>query len=155
MSLAPESPSPSTRSDWLFSRTRRLLLFWLMMILLAVVLWKMASTPESKAREISYSDFQAQVEKQNVRDVVIYPRANTAAVHGTLRSTGERFRTVIPKEAIADLNSQLRKQGVQIEIGETSRADWTSLFFNMFPLVLLVVFWIYMMRRMQKRGWPR
>ncbi len=152
MTFAPDAPGSPAEGPWLAGRTGRALLFWLLMVLLAVVLWKMASTPQFKGRELSYSDFQSQVEKQNIREVTIYLRANTAVVEGTLRSTGERFRTVVPKEAVSDLNTQLRKQGVPIQVREGSaRGDWTSLLLNLFPLVLLVAFWIYMMRRMQRR----
>jgi cell division protease FtsH len=153
MTFAPDSPAGK---PWPRIGTTRAVFFWLCMILLAVVLWKIYSAPQPKGRELSYSDFQSQVEKQNVRDVTFYLRANTARLEGTLRSSGERFRTVVPKETIPDLTSQLRKQGVNIQVREgNSGGDWTAMLLNLLPLVLLVLFWIFMMRRWSRRQGPQ
>jgi len=152
MTLVPDS---AAGRPWLGSRTKRALLFWLLMVLLAVVLWKMSSTPRQEGRELSYSDFLGQVDKQNVRDVTFYFGENTAIVTGTLSSTGERVRSEIPKEAIPNLTTELRKQGVSVGVREGStRGEWKGLLLNMLPLVILVIFWIFMMRRMGQR-WGR
>ena len=51
--------------------TVRTILFWVMMIALAVVLWKMASNggPSVKEEEPTYSNFLAKVDSGSVKDV--------------------------------------------------------------------------------------
>ena len=51
--------------------TVRTILFWLLMILLAVVLWRMASTGGQSAHEDepNYTNFLAKVQNSGVKDV--------------------------------------------------------------------------------------
>jgi ATP-dependent Zn protease len=149
MTFAPDSQAGK---PWPGSRTTRAMLFWLLMVVAAVVLWRISSTPRPKGRELSYADFQDAVQKQNVREVTFYLRANTALVVGTLRSNGEAFRTVVPKGAVSGINSQLRKQGVRIEVREGSvQHPWNDFLFNVLPLLVLVLFWIFVMRKWSQR----
>jgi cell division protease FtsH len=127
----------------------RTFLFWLLMILLAVVLWKMASNgrPNKNVRTISYSDFLAQMEKNNVKSARYFLSQTTAEIDGELREPPEQFGVTVPKEAIPNLTDQLRKQGVRIDVAASASGDWVNFFVNFAPLILLVAFWIFMMKR--------
>ncbi len=56
------------------SSTAKTILFWMFIILLCVVLWRMVSASGQSAREEepSYSDFMSQVDRGNVKEVTIY-----------------------------------------------------------------------------------
>ena len=96
------------------------------MVLLAVLLWKMASTGGQSAREQepSYTEFMAQVEKGNVREVTLYLSQVSAEVQGELRDPSSKFRVMVPREVTPDLTKQLRDKGVLIHVKEVSRSDW-------------------------------
>ena len=67
--------------------TVRTILFWLLMILVAVVLWKMASTGGQSVYEDepNYTNFLAKVQGGNVKDVTIYLSPNSAELQGEYR----------------------------------------------------------------------
>jgi cell division protease FtsH len=135
--------------------TARAILFWVCMVLLAVVLWKMAtpSQQSSRERDMNYTEFLAQVQQGNIKEVTIYLSQNSAEVQGQFANSNEKFRKVIVANAsIPDITKTLQEKGVQINIQEVSRGDWLSLLVNALPLVLLIAFWIFMMRQMQAGG---
>ena len=134
--------------------TVRTILFWLLMILLAVVLWKMASTGGQSAREDEpqYSSFVDKVNAGNVKDVTIFLSQNSAELQGDYRD-GQKFRGVtIANTAIPDLVNQLKTQHVIYNYKEVKDANWLSFMINFAPLILLVAFWIFMMKQMQAGG---
>jgi cell division protease FtsH len=134
--------------------TVRTILFWLFMILLAVVLWKMASTGGQSAHddEPSYTKFLAQIQSGNIKEVTIYLSQNSAEIQGEYREGG-KFRSVtVANSSIPDITKSLEEKGVLINIKEVSRADWFIVLVNAAPILLLVAIWIFMMRQMQAGG---
>ncbi len=56
------------------SSTLKTVMFWLFIIMLAVLLWTLVSKSGQSAREEepSYSEFMAQVDRGNVKEVTLY-----------------------------------------------------------------------------------
>ena len=134
--------------------TVRTILFWLLMILLAVVLWKMASTggPSAHEDEPSYTNFLAKVQSGNVKDVTIYLSPNSAELQGEYRDNTKFRGVTIANTAIPDVTKAFQDQHVLYNYKEVKDANWVSLLFNFGPLILLVFFWIFMMKQMQAGG---
>ena len=145
-------PSQLPRSGGAMPAALRSFLFWLLMLVLAVVLWKMAekdqpSGPSEPSISMSYSDFMAQVDKNNVSSVRLFESPATAEVQGQLREPQEKFRTIIPKETIPALTERLRKQGVPVEVSEDNSATWPRLLVNLSPFLVILALWIFMVGR--------
>ncbi len=123
-------------------------------VLLGIVLWTMVSRSgqANKEQDLSYSEFMAYVDKGNVKDVTLYLSPNSYEAQGQLREPEGKFRVTIFKESAQDLAKQLKDKGVRISIKEVTRGDWITLLVNAAPLVLLVGFWVFMMRQMQAGG---
>jgi ATP-dependent Zn protease len=121
----------------------------MVMIFLAVVLWKMTQTSEPTTRELqpSYTEFLAQVELRNVRDVTIYPRQNVAEARGELRNPSGRFHLFIAKESIPEVTKALGEQGVEVSIKEPSRGDWANIAINLLPILFIIGLFIFMFRQ--------
>jgi len=125
------------------------------MILLAVVLWRMASTGGQTAHEEepSYTKFLAQVQQGNIKEVTIYLSQNSAEVEGEYREGGAKFHNVtVANASIPDITKSLQDKGVLINIKEVKSNDWIALVVNFAPVILLVAFWIFMMKQMQAGG---
>jgi cell division protease FtsH len=125
------------------------------MILLAVLLWKMASTGGQTAREQtpSYTDFQAQVEKGNVSEATIMLSAVSAEVDGEFREPKiEKFRVTVPKETLSDLTKELEAKNVEVNIKPVSDNNWMNFLIDGVPFILLLVVFLIMMRQMQAGG---
>ena len=154
MSSSPAPLGPGGPSDNRAQSGARTLLFWLLMILLAFVLFKMSSRSNSvpTSRELNYSDFMKQVDKSNVAEGKFFMSQNTADFHGQLRNPAERIRTTVPRDDFSALTDRLRRQGARIEIAESRRSDWKTSVTNVAPLILLAAFWVFMMKRTTVRG---
>lgn len=134
--------------------TVRTILFWLLMILLAVVLWKMASTGGQSAHEDepNYTNFLAKVQSGNVKDVTIYLAPNSAELQGEYRDATKFKGVTIANTAIPDVTKSLQDHNVLYNYKEVKTADWLSFLVNFAPLILLVLFWVFMMKQMQAGG---
>src|SRR2546421_12317579 len=108
-------------------------------ILLCVVLWRMfESQRQDGGREQPiYSDFMAQVDRNNIRQITIYPSPNCYDVEGEWREPARKFRLTIIRETASDLIKELREKGVSINIQEETSADWVNFVLTTATLVLL------------------
>jgi len=134
--------------------TVKTILFWMAMILLAVLLWKMASQGGQTAREStpSYTDFQAQVEKGNVSDATILLSSVSAEVDGEFREPKTKFRVTVPNGTLNDLTKELASKNVDVNIKTVSDNTWINVLIDVSPFVLLLVIFLFMMRQMQAGG---
>jgi cell division protease FtsH len=134
--------------------TVRTILFWLLMILLAVVLWRMASgTSQSvKEEDSNYTNFLAKLDQGQVKEVTILLSPNSAELKGDYREGGKFRNVTIANTAIPDITKTLQEKGVRYNYAEVKNADWLTFIVNFAPLMLLVAFWIFMMKQMQAGG---
>ena len=134
--------------------TVKTILFWMAMILLAVLLWRMASTGGQTARDQtpSYTDFQTQVQKGNVSEATIMLSPVSAEVDGEFRDPKAKFRVTVPKETLSDLTKELQDKNVEVNIKEVRNNDWVSFLIDGVPFLLLLVVFLIMMRQMQSGG---
>ena len=101
--------------------------------------------------EYTFSHFQELLTAGQVQEVVI----QGSHIEGRLK-TGERFTTEGPPEGspiYADLQKELDSQGVTYSFKPTSGNSWyITLLAYLLPVALIIVFWTYMMRKMQGGG---
>lgn len=128
------------------SSSARTIMFWIVLVVAIAFLWRMASTGPGGDAEPSFTEFMNKVEGGQVAQVTI--RDNEVQGHYT---DGKRFKTYIPSD-YPDLWKTLREKKVVIKVKNASGASWTLWLVNIFPILLLVGFWIFMMRQMQAGG---
>jgi len=122
--------------------------FWVMLACLAVLVWYVVRTGKTHVEQpLSFSQFMDAVEAGKVKQVSIAGNE----VHGAYRDDQTGLRTLIPAN-YPDLYKLLREKGVNVEIKDTSSSNWVSIVVNAIPFVLLLAFWIFMMRQMQSGG---
>ena len=134
--------------------TVRTVLFWLLMVVLAAVLWKMASQggPATHEDEPTYTNFLNKVEGGSVKDVTIQLSANSAEIQGEYRD-GSKFKGVtIANSAIPDITKELQDKGVLFNYKEPKDSNWLTLIINLSPFIVILAIWIFMMRQMQAGG---
>ena len=134
------------------SSTAKTVLFWISIVFLGIMLWKLVSANGNAARgeELSYGDFLAKVDADNVSKVNLYLSANSYELSGECRQPGNRpFHLVIPKEVVPALLGQLREKNVLINVQEIRTGDWTLILLNGAPFILLVGFCLFLMRQMK------
>jgi 2-C-methyl-D-erythritol 2,4-cyclodiphosphate synthase len=132
--------------------TARTFLFWISIVFLGIVLWKLVSSNGDAARgdHLSYSSFMAKVDADDVSDLDLYASPNSYEVSGSYRRPADRsFHLIVPKEVVPALLGQLREKNVSINVREVRSGDWTLILLNAAPLILLVGFCLFLMRQMK------
>ncbi|HUQ91274.1 MAG TPA: ATP-dependent zinc metalloprotease FtsH [Bryobacteraceae bacterium] len=124
-------------------------IFWVVLICVAVLLWTVVKHGKGRAESpLTFSQFLYQVDQGKVKSVTI----SGTEVHGVLNSVNdEGFHTTIPIN-YPDIYKQLRDKGVAMDIKEAGTSNWVSIVINAIPFVLLLAFWVFMMRQMQSGG---
>ncbi len=132
-------------TSWNFRLITFLLVLGLV-VFLFVQLFQTGTT--SRTNTFSYSHFLDQVRAGRVGEVLI----QGTKIEGVLK-TGERFSTQGPPEgssAYGDLIQLLEAQGVSIQFQSSSGAGWfLTILSYLLPVILVIAFWSWMMRRMQ------
>jgi cell division protease FtsH len=123
-------------------------IFWVVLIMVVVLLWTVVKQGQKRAeRQPSFTEFIADVEAGKVKSVTI----TGMELRGTYRDDNLALHTTVPPNypALYDL---LRTKNVNVEIKEASSGNLVSVLVNAIPFVLLLAFWIFMMRQMQSGG---
>ena len=95
------------------------------MILLAVVLWHMASTGGQAAHEDEpgFTGFMAKVDSGNVKDVTILLSQNSAELEGEYRD-GSKFQNVtVANAAIPDITKTFQDKNITFNYKEVMKGD--------------------------------
>jgi cell division protease FtsH len=122
------------------------LALWLVISLVMILIFNLFNQSRVHDREISYTEFMAQVEKGIVAGVVIRGQE----ISGT-DVNGLRFKTFAPQDG--DLIKSLRSHGVNIKAKPPAESPWyMTVLVSWFPMVLLIAVWIFFMRQMQGGG---
>ncbi|HXK00771.1 MAG TPA: ATP-dependent zinc metalloprotease FtsH [Verrucomicrobiae bacterium] len=124
------------------------LIFWVVLICLAVLLFAVVQSGKGiKEDNISFTQFLDKVKAGEVKDVVIADRD----AHGTYQNPNLGYHTQIPLN-YPQLYDLLREKNVNITIKDTSTGNWLTILLNASPFIVLLAFWIFMMRQMQSGG---
>ena len=137
------------------SSTAKTILFWISIVFLGVMLWKLVSSNGQVAREDtpSYSEFMAKVDAGDVKEVTLYLSPNSYELQGEyLRPPNRKFHVTIPKENSPEITKALRDKAVQLNVKEVRSGDWVLILLNALPLLLLAGFVFFLMRQMQAGG---
>jgi cell division protease FtsH len=138
------------------SSTAKTILFWISIVFLGVMLWKLVSANGSQAREQqpSYTEFMAKVDNGDIKEVTLYLSPNSYEIQGEYRNPPTtKFVVTVFKEAAPDLVKQLKDKGAMIKgMKEVRSGDWILILLNAAPLILLVGFCLFLMRQMQAGG---
>ncbi len=123
--------------------------FYLILIVLSILVAQffMQQTP-GNIEKFTYTDLLTQVEDGKINEVTII---GNEEVQGTYN--GKKFSVPIPPEAVPELMRDLRENDVNIETKpQPTNPWWMSLLAYIFPIVIIVVAWVFIMQRMQGGG---
>jgi ATP-dependent Zn protease len=132
----------------------RTILFWLLMIVVAVVLYHMASAKTAKVNTINYNDLTAQIEKGNVASAEFAVGQTTTALHVVLHTSSEATSASIANALIPEVTDELKKSNIPMTFKSENANDLLSTVVNFAPLFIIVAFWFFMMSKMKKKQLP-
>jgi cell division protease FtsH len=123
-------------------------IFWAVLICVAVLLWAVMRQGHTKPdRALNFSEFLTEVDAGNIKSVTI----NGNEVKGDYANGRDAFHTTVPAN-YPKLYDLLNDKKVQMTFSDNSSNGWVSILVQSSPFVLLIGFWIFMMRQMQSGG---
>jgi cell division protease FtsH len=153
MPIQMPSKPPKKPSNW--SRMSKQASFWVFVILVPVAIIRLSGNSSDQAPTISYSQYDAELQKGNVAKVNIQAGR---IIDGDFRQKVTinnhlvaKFNTRLPIDNSTDDLSRLRAAGVQIE-AEDARPSFTVILFNLFPYVLIIGATFLIFRSLQAGG---
>jgi cell division protease FtsH len=127
------------------TRSYRSILFWIALGVVLIVLWSLLQNAGAAKKEPPFSEFMLEVENNQVGEVTLAGDQISGKY-----TDGTTFKTTAP-DNYDDLVKILREHKVSITV-KPSRNPWFSYLFTWFPILLLILFWIFFMRQMQAGG---
>ncbi len=121
---------------------------WVVIIMVVVMLWAVVRTGRTRPdAQLSFSQLMTEIDQGKIKSVTI---AGTD-VHGEYKDDNQELHSVIPAN-YPQLIDEMKAKGVEIKIQKESAGNWVTILINAVPFVLLLGFWIFMMRQMQSGG---
>jgi cell division protease FtsH len=120
------------------------MILWVVIAIVLMSVFNNFGPSKSNTQTISYSDFIAEVQQGNVRQVEIEDHA----VNGT-RVDGSHFVTHTPPED-PKMMDDLLNNNVEVNVKSPNQQSLLmQIFISWFPMLLLIAVWIFFMRQMQ------
>jgi len=121
---------------------------WLIILCLVVLVWAVFKGSKPTGAQPKFSDLVQQVEQGKVDSVTL--NSTTGDISGKYKN-GDEFHSVILTN-YNDFTKELLDHGVSVKVDKDNGGNWLTLLANAIPFVLLLGFWIFMMRQMQSGG---
>ncbi|MEO2067963.1 MAG: ATP-dependent zinc metalloprotease FtsH [Desulfurobacteriaceae bacterium] len=116
---------------------------WLTIALLIILAFNFLNSKEFKTPVESFSTFVQQVEKGEIKKVVIQGQKVVAVTQD-----GKPFETYLP-EGYNNIVDKLTQKGVEIEVKPKETSPWyITVLVSWLPMIFLILLWIAMMRQM-------
>ncbi len=131
--------------------TLKSLLFWLVFIVCGVLIWQFTTTLQKSAQLVSFTKFMEYVDTDQINSVLISGNEITAKATGAAKPASAAYRTYAPV-VDGNLIAYLKEKQVVIEATDAANTSWTMLLLSYAPIVLMIGFWIFIMRQMQSGG---
>jgi len=126
--------------------TLKSLLFWLVLVVVAVVIWNVSTKLQPHHRVVPFSELLSLVDNNQVAKVEIAGQDIT----GTTKSN-EPFTSYAPTQ-FDGLVNKLYEHGVNVNARADSGNPWASILYTWAPVLLMIGFWVFFMRQMQSGG---
>ncbi len=117
---------------------------WVVLLLFVIIIYNMLIMNKGTVREIGYSDFISMTDSKevvrvifDVQDVTFYD------------AIGTKYHTYLPFKD-PELVKSLQEKGIIISSSKPSRM--MGILFSWLPFIIIIAFWIFMMRSMQGGG---
>jgi len=129
------------------NKPARSIIFWIAAGIFIIILWTLFQTQDMGRSEITFSEFLDHVQKQqDVTEVTVTGNQ----VKGKLLG-GQEFKTVLPDQ-YDKLVDDLRARNINIIVKDSKGSPILGYLFTWFPIILLILFWVFFMRQMQAGG---
>ena len=154
----PKSNNDKNSESFQIGKASKTSFIWILILVSAVFLSNFFTNPSGEEIEVQYSQYRSflnkgLISKAQIVDEVFH--GELAQEQNIINRRGssidvKRFRLKLPF-IDRDVMNEWDKNGVDYSFKQQT-VDWTGYFLNLLPWVLILGFWIFLMRRMQGGG---
>ncbi len=151
-------PPDEKKGEFRWRKASRTLIFWVILLLLSISLFQYYSRGKGDVVSINYTEFMQQLENSNVKKVIMMEKdiegefiQQITKTEGNKTGQYSKFKLHIPFED-PSLLEKLEAKSVEID-AEPQRTNWSTILLTSLPWIILIVFWLFMIRQMQ--GGPK
>jgi len=127
--------------------TMRSLVFWMVMAVLAVTVWSFSTKLQTGAKVLTFNQFVKAVEDGHVAQVSMVGSEITGET-----TQGEKFRSSAPPQYQGLFDKLLQNNKIEITYRDATTSPWTLMLSTWAPILLMIGFWVFIMRQMQSGG---
>jgi cell division protease FtsH len=124
----------------------------MVLIVVGILIWNFSTIYQRSEQPMPFSTFLQDLDKGEVVSVTITGNEITGKL--TVPSNGEggsNFRTYAPPQ-YTGLGNKLADRNVQITARPETTSPWATLLYSWAPILLMIGFWLFIMRQMQSGG---
>src|SRR5438552_4047930 len=137
------------------SSTARQIIFWLLIIAGAVLIYKLVNPGSRNTENIDLTALYEKIDTNQLKQLTVKATETVAIDKNTgkeyhVQLTNEQSKNDLLKYASEKVNGNVRVPKVEDESGSSSYL-WPALYY-LLPFVLIFGFWIFMLRQMQSGG---
>ncbi len=122
--------------------------FWVVIIMAVVLFWTLVHNTKSRPdAQLSYTNLMNDVVADKIKSATI--TGNDLV--GKYKDDDQQLHAVIPSNH-QPLDDAMWQHKVNVTYNKEAGSGWVSILINAVPFVLLLAFWIFMMRQMQSGG---
>jgi cell division protease FtsH len=125
----------------------------MVLVVVGVLIWQFSAGFQRGPSPIAFTTFLKHVENDEVLDVTITGNEITGNLANNSAGNGkEQFRTYVPGTHYDGLANKLAEKKVAITAKPEVTSPWATLLYSWAPILLMIGFWIFIMRQMQSGG---
>ncbi len=143
----PRKIKPQKNDKFEWRRATRTVTFWILIIITSWILFRQLRLAKQQEEVVSYTDYRRYLESEQIASAEIIDRD----FHGKLKNDEGSIVTILPfidDEMLAEWDSL----GIDYQFREKTTSWVGYLVTSILPWVVIIGFWIYIMRRMQGGG---
>jgi cell division protease FtsH len=132
--------------------TLKSLLFWMVLIVVGVLIWQFSTGLQRNETSMTFSQFMKHVDNGEVASVTMTGNELTGSLTTSASGDGStKFRLYAPPQ-YEGLANKLAERNIQITAKPETTSPWATLLYSWAPILLMIGFWLFIMRQMQSGG---
>jgi cell division protease FtsH len=133
--------------------TLKSLLFWMALVVVLALIWQFSTALQGSGAQIPFSEFLTRVDKNEISEVTFTGSeiSGKYAAVDTATGSSKSFTSYMPP-SYEGLANELAKKGITVNARRETAGAWTTILLSWAPIILMIGFWVFIMRQMQSGG---
>jgi cell division protease FtsH len=124
----------------------------MVLVVVGVLIWNFSTGFQRGPQPIAFTTFLADVEKGHVISLTMVGNEITGERSSDTGNGKEQFRTYVPGPHYTGLVNRLVEKSIDVTAKPETTSPWANLLYSWAPILLMIGFWIFIMRQMQSGG---